>query len=233
MKAFIEQYFGLGDVIWSQGIANHLFEQGHTSVLWPVEDKYFEGCKNAYPRINFFPQSLIQPEWFQIKDKRIIGDIEVVPIRWSDSFMQVPYKDVMKAKYMMYDLDWQMWREHAQWDRSMVREIDLHKKLGLGGKRYNVINNRFGSSGDRRVNIHVSNTYENVEMKEVEGFSLFDWYLVLMMAEEIHTVSTSLLYILELLPIQKPIHLYVREGVETSFDFVSFLFTKNYILHTP
>lgn len=231
MTAFIEQYFGLGDVIWAQSIAHHFINRGYT-VLWPVEDKYFEGCRYAYPNISFFPQSFIQPEWFQIKDKRLVGDIQIVPIRWSDSYMQVQYKHVMAAKYMMYDLPWESWREHGMWVRNPKKEMQLIDELGIDANApFNLVNKRFGSSGERSVNIQVSNSFKNIEMREVPGYSLFDWTAVMFLAEEIHTVSTSILYMLELLPIKKPIHLYVREGQETDFSFVDFIFTKPYILH--
>lgn len=229
--AFIEQFFGLGDILWSQSIAHHFIDQGY-SVLWPVEDKYFEGCRDAYPSISFFPQSLIQQEWFQIKDKRLVGDIQVVPIRWSDSYMNVPYKNVMAAKYMMYDMPWQDWRKHGMWKRNPDKEIALINELGIDANiPFNLINKRFGSGIEHTANIQVNNSFKNIEMREVPGFSLFDWAGVMFMAEEIHSVSTSILFMLELLPLEKPIHLYVRHGVETDLSFVDFLFTKPYILH--
>jgi hypothetical protein len=146
--------------------------------------------------------------------------------------MKLPYRDVMKAKYMMYDLPWQLWREHAMWVRNPSKEMGLINELGIDvNMPFNLVNKRFGSSGERSVNIEVSNSFQNIEMRELAGYSLFDWAGVMFLAEEIHTVSTSILYMLELLPIKKPIHLYVREGQETDFSFVDFIFTKPYILH--
>lgn len=230
MVAFIEQFFGMGDIIFTQSIAHHFLEKGY-SVLWPVEDFYFEQCRKAYPKITFIPQSIVQPEWFQIKDKRIVGEFQVVPIRWSDSYMKVLYKDVMIAKYMMYEMDWKEWRKHGMWQRDFDNEYKLMSYLDIEGVKYNLINKTFGTGGNRSVNIEISNGCKNVEMSNIPGFTMFDWGLVFENAQEIHTVSTSILYMLELLSIEKPIHLYVRQGVETDFSFVDFLFTKPYILH--
>lgn len=230
-SVLILQAWGLGDVIWSQSIAHHFIRQGY-NVIWPVKNEYFEGLVNAYPRIQWVPDSLVKPETFNIKEKIILDDMLVAPIRWSDSFMKTEYKHVMRAKYDMYDLPWQTWRNHAAWVRNFGRELELFNLLGLkSGDKYNVINTRFGSSRERNIDITCTNGFNNVELKVLDGFSLFDWTKVLLGAAEIHTVSTSLLYILEMLPLVNPIHIYTRKPLEKDLSFVKFIFTKPYILH--
>lgn len=227
----ILQAFGLGDCIWAQGIAHHFLQQGYT-VVWPVKDKYFEGLSVAYPKINWVPDSIVKPELFMIKEKKLVDDILISPIRWSDSFMKVPYKDVMRAKYDMYNLDWKSWKEKAKWKPHTEKQLELFTMLGLKNRqKFNLVNTRFGSRGEQQVPIEVSNKNKIIEMREIPGFSLFDWELVIRYATEIHTVSTSILYMLEVMELSQPIHLYVRKPQEQDFSFVEYIFTKPYILH--
>ncbi len=227
----ILQQFGLGDQIWSQTIAHKFIKDGY-EVVWPVKNEYFEGLCRAYPKIKWVPDSIIKPEVFDIKEKIEHEGMLVAPIRWSDSYMKLPYKDVMAAKYLMYGMEWQMWKKYAAWERNFYLENELFKKVGLqNGEPYNVVNTRFGSGTERNIEIKCENGFRNIELQIIPGFSLFDWQKILMEAKEIHTVSTSLLYILEMLPLTCPIHLYTRKPVEQNLNFVRFLLTKDYNLH--
>lgn len=231
MPILILQAFGLGDQIFSQSIAHYFLDKGHR-VVWPVKSHYFDSLSRAYPDIDWVPDSIVKSELFDVKEKKEIDGMMIAPIRWSNSYMKVPYKDVMVSKYFMYDLDWRIWRNHAMWDRDMNREFELSNKLGItDGQPFNLINKRFGTYAERSVEIDVNNNYHNIVMEKIEGFGLFDWTGVLLAASEIHTVSTSLLFMIECLPLTQPIHLYVRKPVESDFSFVDFIFTKPYILH--
>lgn len=226
-----EQFFGAGDILFAQSIAHDFIDRGY-NVIWPVADHYYEGFKRAYPQITFIPQSIVKPELFDIKEKIEVGGIEMAPIRWSDSYMKKPYRFVMSCKYEMYDLDWRIWKNHAMWEIQPEKCFSLMNHLGIkNGDKYNFINKRFGTNAERSVDIQVTNDFKNIEMTEIEGYSLFDWTMVLSHATEIHTVSTSLLFMMEMLPLNQPIHLYCRKPIEQDFNFVSFLFTKPYILH--
>ncbi len=228
----ILQAFGLGDLIWSQTIAHHFIEQGY-HVLWPVKPHYVEACQKAYPKVCFISDAAVRQDLFETKEKIEIDGMLIAPIRWSNSFMNVPYKDVMKAKYMMYDLDWQTWRIHAMWRRDVDKESELMRMLGIvPGTKYNLINKRFGTNAERSVEINVGNEYPNIEMTEVPGYSLFNWSKIIQIAEEIHTVNTSILFMLEVLPLSgRAVHLYCRKPIEVDFSFVDYIFTKPYIIH--
>lgn len=220
-----------GDIIWSQSIAHHFIEQGY-HVLWPVKPHYVDACQRAYPKICFISDVAIKPEYFNIKEKIEVDGMLIAPIRWSDTYMKRPYKEVMRNKYDMYDLDWHTWKNHAMWKMDDKRAASLMQILGIKyGDKYNLVNKRFGTYAEKNIDIQISNDYRNIEMIEVPGYSLFDWTLVISGAIEIHTVSTAILFMLEMLPLNQPIHLYCRKPVEQNFSFVDYIFTKPYILH--
>lgn len=225
------QAFGMGDCIWAQSIAHHFIDQGY-SVVWPVKLAYYWQLVRSYPKINWVPDSIVKPELFNIKEKIEVDGMLVAPIRWSDSYMKVPYKYVMRAKFDMYDLDWREWKKHAMWDRHTNKEVQVMKLMEMtNGEPYNIVNKRFASNGSREVDIDVKNDFQNIEMCELPGYSLFDWAAAFECASEIHSVSTSVLYMFELLDLKCPIHLYPRKPLESDLSFVDYIFTKPYIVH--
>ena len=229
---FISQPFGMGDVIFSMGIANYFKKHGY-HIHWPVRGQYLESLRRAYPKIHFVDVTSVNQELLMIKeiDKDADG-MRIVPIRWSDTVMKVPYKFVMRAKYDMYSLDWTTWKRAARWNRHYGKEKDLIAFLGIQpGEEYNLINQRYGGQ-HRVVDINVNNGLRNIYMTDVIGFSVFDWASVIERAANLHMVSTSTLYMTEVLELScKENHLYTRNPVEQNLDYVSYILSKEYILH--
>ena len=114
----------------------------------------------------------------------------------------------------------------------MDKENALMEHLGITQNSiYTFVNKRDASNEKRRIETEETGELPIIEMENIEGYSLFDWTSVILNATEIHTVSTSLLFMFEMLPITCPIHLYVRKPMEKDFSFVDYIFTRDYILH--
>lgn len=221
----IAQPLGIGDCIFSQSIAQAFMAVGHP-VLWPVMPAFMDGLQRAYPGIDWVNWTDYQ-KYMNIKTDCVVDDYLISPIRWSDQVMKVPYREVMRAKYDMYGLDWRDWKAGAKWKRDTKREQALMKHLGIKkGDSYNLINKTFRSDAGGKVNIRVT----GIEMTAMPGYSLFDWAAVIENAAEIHAVSSSILYLLEMLDLKQPLHLYARPD-DRKFEHVNYLFTKPYILH--
>lgn len=226
----IQQAFGLGDVIFTQSIANDFIKDGF-KVLWPVLPHLVEGLNFAYHKVVFVDHTKFNID-YNNKQYAIIDGMVHLPMRYSESLIGLPYKYHMKSKYDFLGKDWRAWKESAMYKRNRIREISLCTHLGLNdGKEYNLISMNFGNAG-KAVAIDVKNDLKNIELTPVEGYSLFDWSRVIENATNIHAVSSSSLYLFELLNLKaKDVHMYPRLPAEQNFDFVDFLFTKNYILH--
>lgn len=233
----ILQCWGLGDNLFAQGIAQHFISHGYT-VVWPVVERNVEALRDAYPAIEWWDEKFVNPKVFNIKDKRPINldgrEMEVAPIRWAESILKLPYTACMSSKYLLYNLRWETWREHAMWKRNEGKEDELMEYVGAHpDEPYTLLNTRFGTNAEHRIkppNAEMR-TGKFIEMRDIPGYSLFDWTGVVLGASEIHTVSTSLLYMLEMLDIKVPMHLYPRRPIETDFRNVEYIFTKPYILH--
>lgn len=227
MTVIPNQYFGKGDVIFVQSLVKHV--ANGNKVLWPVMAQFVEGLNRAYPHITFIDVNgcgfdLTRQEQYEVTHP-VYGECIVLPIRFAGDMLKLLYNEVMAAKYQMYGLDWREWRNNAMWQRDKKKEKALRKVVGKG----DIVINRFfrsDSSGCAQIDA------KGIEMSTIEGFSLFDWCGILEEAKEIHTVSTSIIYLLEMLPITSEIHLYKRIPDEHDFKNVEYLLQRHkYILH--
>lgn len=210
MTYFPIQYFGLGDVIFTQTLIKEI-AKGDT-VVWGVMPMFVDGLNRAYPDIQFVDYKALNIDYNRKEPYYPIPDSITIPIRFSDSYMRQGYANVMKNKYEMYGKNWETWR-NTMFCRNNVREFELFCLLGLKmGEPYNLIHQDFGSDVKFHRPIVVDNGLKNAHVKLVDGFSLFDWAYVYENATNIHAVSSSNVYIMELLNLQaKEIHLYKRD----------------------
>lgn len=206
MKALISQPFGLGDHIFTVTIARDLIKKG-MEVVYPVQGHYLEGNKRAYPDIQWVHVDEIDNGLLEIKRKEKAGGYEVYPLRWANEILRLPYKDCMKAKYLWYGWNYRDWTKNAQWARNSETEAKLAELVGATGE-YTLVNRYFRGDASGVADIRVEGNV--VEMRNIEGFSLFDWGQVIENASQIHTVSTSILYMLEMMLFNHVIHLYKR-----------------------
>lgn len=173
----------------------------------------------------------LNKEYQQLKLDVIIGGCRVIPIGHANSIMEVPYSRCMEIKYTMYGYDWQTWR-NTMYKRDVTRETKLFELLGIKGE-YNLINTRFRSNETGIVPVTVDNGLQNIIMDNYEGYSLFDWSYVIENATNIHSVGTSICFLLELLDLKaKEIHMYKREPDEKDFKNYDYILQKHkYIYH--
>lgn len=227
----VQQYFGAGDAIFGQTIANDFIKAGY-KVIWPLLAPLVEGFNRAYPNVTFIDHNLLKVD-YENKEFKEVDGILMLPMRFSESLMGKPYKFHMESKYSFLGKDWRTWKDtmfkrDTNKEQSLLRNILDIKE----GDKYNLVSTIFGSRGQHKINISVNNEYPNIEMTSVPNYSLFDWSAVIENAETIHAVSSASLYLLELLNLSaKEVHIYNRTPIEANLDFVRFLFSKNYILH--
>lgn len=211
----ILQYFGIGDIIFSQSIARRFINEGY-HVVWPVEPYFVEGLRRAYPDITFVDWTKF-PTDYNLKEDVETSGLRFIPLRWADQIMKVPFRDCMKSKYMLYKMPWENWKDGAIYLRDPKKEAQLFSMLGCGNGPYTLCNTWYKSHGRGEIKILTNDGLPRVNMQTLDGFSLFDWSLVIQRAENIHTVSTSIIYLLELLQLQaKKICIYIRRPQESS-----------------
>lgn len=240
MTIIPQQWFGLGDNIFTISLLQQIAEGG--KILYPVMQQNVDGLQRAYPDVTFIDYKLLNIDYEKRTEVKTLTS-RILPIRFADQLLNLPYSSCMLAKYQLYGLDWQSWRD-VMHERSKMREQTLKeimlnkiheqtKKLGLTEYQYNLISPYYGSGSQYRANIEPDNGLPNIYMSTIPGYSLFDFSLLIQNATEIHAVSSSIIYLLELLPLQGAVHLYPRERIEpkTWLQNIEYILTKNYIIH--
>jgi len=228
----IRQPAGLGDILFSQKIIRKLMEQGY-KIVWPVKAEFL-WLKQYISDINFC--SLDEP--FPLKEKYSTNKIEksdtdlIIPLQDADSYF--PGICMMDAKYEFVGLSMQDWQSYLKFNRDRKKERELLEFLDIKENDKFVLLNRFyGSPPNQKACTYLENFNHKlrvIEMNLYNDFTLFDWCEVIERACEIHTVDTSIMYMMEKLKLNAQLFCYSRYQ-PAYFGFVSHLFKApwNYV----
>ncbi len=221
MKLLIKQPFGLGDIIFCAPLVN-LFNKEH-EYIWKVDDQFL-WLKNY---IQFDENVKLVSSSDNTKTEGVIN-------------LQDAQKtfggDCMSAKYRMFNLDFNLWKTlKFNVNLQKCNNLAKHLKLNIHNSDYMVVNYNFANpllkykySGNFDIN---RKNIKIVHMDYIEGYTMFDWYLVLKYAKEIHTVSTANFYLISLIDTIGDCHLYPRIPLETNLDPIRPIITSKWKLH--
>lgn len=226
MNIIINQFAGIGDILFTIPIARYFIQKGH-KVTYPT---IFEGLENHFPDISFIKKEDLDIDYgskeFIIKDDAII-----IPMRWSNEVAKVGYRACMLSKYMLVNLPFGLWRS-LTWGRALKKEQYLFSEiLGIKeGEKYRLINDIYLSDSSKKVVIPVNSKIKNIKIKPIEGYTLLDWGKVIENAEEIYIVNSAVLVLMEILDLNcKNPHIFLRVPQEIDHHNYSYICSKDYI----
>jgi len=206
----IVQPRGLGDILFCQKIAKKLIEHKFY-VYWNTNDY-------------FWLKDYINHDNLKYINHGISTDYI---LNLSNSIEENHPYDIMTCKYKMigktlpnlpaslHDIDYRDWSNFLKINRNYDKENSLfYDKLGLrDDEEYILINKNYGinqineSVGDKILNEEIKIVY----LTTLDDFTLFDWCKVIENSSEIHTVDTSLIYLIEILKLNSDkLYLYPR-----------------------
>lgn len=224
----INQFQGVGDILFSMELIREWIREGH-KILWPVTKAYIDIQKH-FPEVTFIDMDLLKIN-YNHKAEEQIGGTRIIPLRFAETILGETYKEVMRAKYTLYGSNWRNWR-NLTWTRDKEAEKHIAKVLGIKkGDKFNLINKRFRTDQSGIVDIEITNGLRNVEMVNIPGTTMLDWSGIIEQAEEIHTVHTAIVYIIDCLETTKNLHQYVRKPDEKDFSLTDYLWKKDYQYH--
>jgi hypothetical protein len=195
----INQPCGLGDILFCQKIGKHYLEKGHR-VVWPVIPEYSyvgEYLKDIYypnVRDNFVGQTF----YYQCRAS------QTKTIQENNNFIYVPldgqYRggSVMTSKYKAHNMEWNDWKDYLNIFRNEQRENKLYNELGLEGKEYILVNDKYGSPPNEKTKIFDINTDKHI-VRMFKTEHIFDWFKVIENASEIWSVETVFNYLIEMI----------------------------------
>ena len=247
-KIVINQYFGLGDILFIEPIYRHLkFDLG-LEVIAPIQNQYL-WIKDNIKYVNFIGISEFNMDYerfdfglFKSPTEGTIEDTAYLPLRFSDQiFRDLKPHDSSASRYWMSDkytvlgLDFRLW-ETISLERNLQKEKELKSKIlaGIGSSDYVFCNSFYQNSLDINLNLEtkIKTNIPIISMSKIEGFSMVDWSGIIQGAKSVHTVSTSLIYMIpSIYQKEKEYHLYPRLP-EKGFYTVEEFLPKYWIKHT-
>jgi hypothetical protein len=222
----VNQYFGLGDILFIEPIYRYLNDLG-LKVIAPIQDQYlwiqdhigyvdFRGISEFdmdYERFDFGILKTLSGEE--------VPDTAYLPLRFSDQI----YRDLrphdssasrywMTDKYSVLGLSYNLWK-NISLDRNLEKEDELKSIVlkDLEGSEYDFCNSFYQNT--LNINLDLENKVKKevpvISMTKIDGYTMVDWSGVIEGAKRVHTVSTSLLYMIQTIHNEdKEYHLYPR-----------------------
>lgn len=195
MNIIVDQAGGLGDIFFIQKIAAVL-SQEHT-VYHPVTPACWSaGVDQMITNSHIGAQGQLQLPSGEVG----VLDLSNVP-KPRGSW------DVMGTKYDSVGISYDDWQDYFKYERNLEREKNLRKKLGLEkGDPFIFINPYYSVYKPMNgVYKQIPEGYDGkiIEMDpNIPGGKVFDWCWVFENAEEMHSVDTSLHYVMETLDLK-------------------------------
>jgi len=225
MRYIIDQPFGVGDILFLSPIISYI---DCDKLIWPVVDHYYWISDYIkIPNLTFIKNS----EFNKLDYSEFIH----IPLQHAHRILPES-EDCMIAKYKILGahLDYFYSGIKSVITRNSVKELELYSLLGLcDNESYTVINNNFaGPEHNYKLDINISTTDKIIHMDYTPGFTLLDWMYVLENAKSIHTVSTSLFFVIEALNTDNiELHLYPRKPLDIDLSPIKTLLNKKWICH--
>lgn len=190
MKYCIDQPGSLGDILFSIKISEELAKTGE--VFWYIAPCYWE---SGISRLKVSSNVNIGPDV-----PRYVPDSKVIKLT---DLTERHDPNLMTKKYEVVGIGWGDWVDYIKYDRNYEIEKDFKDFLGIGdGERYILVNERYGANQQHfcvRKTIPEDYPGKIIEMNIYNELTIFDWAGILENAEEIHTVDTSIQYVIETL----------------------------------
>jgi len=200
-NCLIFQPGGLGDSMFIQPIVDKFIKEGYR-VHYPILSEYYKYLPSYIKKDGLiwhdesskdFPMAEKYGEGFEYSD----GNNIYVPLEYADVYLRGVPGNI--AKYFYTNTPISDYRKHFNVSRDIEKEKSLIDLYNLHGD-YIIINENFTMHPYKR-NILIESKYKihymNWEDDKKNGFTPFDWILALQNAKEIHSVGTSICYIID------------------------------------
>ncbi len=236
----IRQPAGLGDILWTLKIGLELYKKYQPKeLIWPVWDAYSVIKDYIDVPINF--QFVKDTSNFSLKDvytapyQQIIktNKIIYVPLEYACEHVlgSFNFQENLYTKYQFANLGFDGWSSYVKIKRNRQKEEELYNKV-VKTKPYILVNRQYGLLNPVKREDMVYPDKSVVEMDFIEGYCLFDWIKVIENAAEVHTLQTSLAYLLDIMQ-YKNVYIYhrIRNKQEVQIDENTFYYCKR--IHNP
>lgn len=223
MKLFVKQAFGLGDILFLSPLIQEIEKDGNIEeIYWKIKDEYYW----VKDYLEFYKVTFIK----ESNNNFLFEEFQT--LNFEQSFHIVGGRDCMESKYNLVKAPLEIWR-NISFKRNFEKEAELLQKLNISeNEEFIFVNNNFADPNLKySTNINVETNLRIITLEYLEGFTLLDWMSVLQQAKEIHTVSTSLYFVIEGIGRTEGLHLYPRKPFDKDFTPIISLLHPKWQLH--
>lgn len=185
-----------GDIFTCAPIAKHYSDLGYT-VYWPTTNKF-------KPTVNYFDyvehimldDAVLHPDWLRsdvIKCLKLIPKLNPTKIlnladRGPHPTAQMGYEKAEEAKYRLSELDFDV-KNTLVWSRNLDKENELYDRV-VGDCGEYIVGHLVSSRNDR-TSIPTNEKRKLIEIQEIVGFGIPDWYKIIKNAKAVYCVESS------------------------------------------
>jgi hypothetical protein len=219
---FVYQPQGTGDIIFIQKIIHHYKSLGY-KIIFPLFE-YFGWLRPYLAQEGVeFPllsndRKIMEPFWASDIFYYLMGStwalfrkpvvaVDFIYLSCGPSTLDND-EEMMTSKYKVSDVDWDNWQDFVKINRNLEKEHELfYDVLGLkDGDEYTLINENCSSH-----RIDIDPVGNSVYMKNIPGYTVFDWITVIEKCSRLITIDTSVPILAEVyMPKHVPCHLLNR-----------------------
>jgi hypothetical protein len=195
-KCLLIQPGAFGDILVCAPIAKIYYDNGY-KVYWPTTLKY----KSLIDRLPYAEHIMlddrsIHPDWLrsdvqkalEILDNKEIDVILNLADRGPHPMANRNDENFEECKYRLSNIPIN-YKHTLSWSRDLKKEDALYSKIVNGSEEY-VFCHLESSRGDKAA-LPDSINEKIIEAKELEGYSIYDWYKVIVNANKIFCVESA------------------------------------------
>jgi hypothetical protein len=198
-KYCIDQPGCLGDILFTLKIAEELSKTG--DVYWNIAPVFWS---SGIDRI--ISSAILGPHY-----PRFIHDADNIKLC---DLCKGDDPAVMTKKYEVVNIDWGDWSDYVKYDRISENEHSLRKHFNIEiGDPFILYNDTYGFDGKHHGVIDgIPKNYDGkiIKLEVFQDASIFDWCWIFENAEQIHTVDTSIQFVIETLDTKAELNVHPR-----------------------
>lgn len=191
----INQLHSIGDLIFLEPMYRHFLQKEGKKPIVPVRD-HLMWLQNYIDSAEFVRASL-----YSFDQNKLDVTDNYLPLRWANQIMRDfsiydhhDFENMMADKYTLAGLDPELWKT-VKLNFNVESGKRLMEHLGLTSKKYCLVN-EYSQAGNIEIKID-GNEYEIVYMRPIDGYTVIDWFYIMLHAKQNHHISTSTFFILQ------------------------------------